>query len=58
VARREEPVKLHGFPKEERVRRTEEFTDILQRGRRIRGSLLSAFWVPAERTAMRLCATA
>ncbi|NNE44286.1 MAG: ribonuclease P protein component [Gemmatimonadetes bacterium] len=39
-------MKPEGFPKEERVRRSEDFTRILQGGARIRGRYLSAFWLP------------
>ena len=43
-------MKPEGFPKEERVRRSEDFSLILQRGARVRGRYLSAFWLPeAER---------
>ena len=36
-------MKLEGFPKEERVRRSEEFTRILREGKRFRGRFLSAY---------------
>jgi ribonuclease P protein component len=38
-------VKLEGFPRSERVRRSEEFTRILQQGERLRGQFLTAFWI-------------
>jgi ribonuclease P protein component len=39
-------VKGEGFPKEERVRRSAEFTRILQEGKRHPGRFLYAFWIP------------
>jgi ribonuclease P protein component len=36
------------FAKEERVRRPAEYTRILQDGQRIRGELMSAFWMRGE----------
>jgi ribonuclease P protein component len=38
-------VQTEGFPKEERVRRGEEFTRILRRGRRVRGRVLHVYWI-------------
>lgn len=35
-----------GFPKTERVRKSDEYTRVLQEGRRLRGTLMSAFWRP------------
>lgn len=32
------------FPKAERVRKSDEFTRILEEGRRVRGRLMTAFW--------------
>jgi ribonuclease P protein component len=37
--------KPQGFPKSERVRRTEDFTRILRRGRRSRGQFFDAYWI-------------
>lgn len=37
--------KPEGFPGRERVRKGDEFTRILQHGRRLRGTLMSAFWI-------------
>jgi ribonuclease P protein component len=37
--------KPEGFPKEERVRRTAEYTRILRDGTRVRGRFLNAYWV-------------
>lgn len=34
-----------GFPKEERILRSEEFTRILRQGKTARGTLLSAYWI-------------
>jgi ribonuclease P protein component len=42
-------VKPESFPKEERVRKSDEFTRILEEGRRVRGRILTAYWrVDAE----------
>jgi ribonuclease P protein component len=37
-----------GFAKEERVRRPAEYTRILNDGRRVRGELMSAFWLDGD----------
>jgi ribonuclease P protein component len=37
-------VKPEGFPKSERVRKSDEYTRVLHDGRRHRGKLMSAFW--------------
>jgi ribonuclease P protein component len=43
-------VKAQGLPKDERIRKSDDFTRILQQGRRARGRLLDARWlVEAER---------
>lgn len=39
------PVKPEGFPREERVRRSAEFTRIFREGNQVRGRLLTARWV-------------
>jgi ribonuclease P protein component len=41
------------FPKTERVRKSDEFSRILEEGRRVRGELLSAFWLPGPAGASR-----
>ena len=37
-------MKPEGFPKEERIRKSDEYTRILQGGRRARGRFLTAIW--------------
>jgi len=37
-----------GFPKEERILRSEDFTRILRQGRSARGEILGAYWIPGE----------
>jgi ribonuclease P protein component len=39
-------VKPEGFPKEERVRRSPDFTRIFRDGKQVRGRFLTARWVP------------
>lgn len=39
-------MKPEGFPKEERVRRSPEFTRIFRDGSQVRGRLITARWVP------------
>ena len=38
-------MKPEGFPKEERVRRSSEFTRIFREGTRVTGRYVSAFWI-------------
>lgn len=38
------PGKPQGFPKEERVRKSDEYTRILQEGNRVRGRFVNAYW--------------
>ncbi len=37
-------MKPESFPKEERIRKSDDFTRILQGGRRVRGRLVTAVW--------------
>jgi ribonuclease P protein component len=43
--------KPEGLSKEERVRQSDDFTRILQGGRRIRGHLVNAYWILDESAA-------
>jgi len=40
--------KPEGFPKTERIRKSDEYTYVLQNGRRLRGRFVSAYWTRNE----------
>jgi ribonuclease P protein component len=40
--------KPEGFPKTERIRKSDEYTYVLQNGRRLRGRFVSAYWTRSE----------
>ena len=47
-------LKPEGFPREERVRRSADFTRILQSGERLRGRFLTAFWIREDQPVNRV----